>query len=100
MQFLQACGFNPLWISSCIFNSPVRVWGFPHFLAGMLLLSTMDKFMCFQVVSLSIEFTTFFANMLLLSTIDKFMYFQVASLSIRPTTFVAVISILSAIRAI
>ena len=25
MQFLQACGFNPPWINSCILNSPVGV---------------------------------------------------------------------------
>ena len=64
------------------FQVPSPSIGITTFFEGMCLLSSMNKFMYFQVASLLKMFTTFLAGMWLLFPLDKFMSFQAAGLSI------------------
>ncbi len=66
-------------------------------ITSLYTLSSMDKFMSFQVSSLSIGFTTIFAGMWLLSALVKLMIFQVVSLSVGFTTIFADMFLLSAV---
>ncbi len=58
-------------------------------ITSLYALSSMDKFVSFQVASLSIGFTTIFAGMWLLSAVVKLMLFEVVSLSVGFTTIFA-----------